>query len=141
MRIGWILAGWLMAAPMAQAACGDAAIVRDWGLHRAWRVQRDCLRPERPAALVEVPWTAAGQKEKVARKTEAQAMAPAVRGGMRVRVIRHETNAEVQLTGTALNTAHLGERVAVRAGWSGTVVFGRVRGPGLVELQAERGRE
>jgi hypothetical protein len=143
MRGWWILAGWLMAAPMAHAACGEAAIVRDWGLHRAWRVQRDCARPERPAALVEVPWTTTGGKEGSERKTEevVRAMAPAVLGGMRVRAIRHETNAEVQLTGTALNTAQLGERVAVRAGWSGTIVPAIVRGPGLVELQSERGKE
>jgi flagella basal body P-ring formation protein FlgA len=56
-------------------------------------------------------------------------------------VIGHEANAEMQLTGTALNTAQTGERVAVRAGLSGAILHGRVLGAGVVELEPVKGRE
>jgi hypothetical protein len=143
MRPWVIFAAMASLIPVAYAACGNAGTVRDWGLHRAWRVEQDCTHPERPAVLVEVPWTVAEARAPSNRKAEVavRAATPVVRGGMRVRVIGHEANAELQLTGIALNTAQMGERVAVRAGLSGTILHGRVRGSGVVEMEPERGRE
>jgi hypothetical protein len=135
---------------MAFAACGPGSTVRDWGLHLQWTVERDCNHPERPARLVEVPWTAAGVAVHVASGTasddakktsprtasapKAAQAAPEVRAGMRVTLCRQDENSAVRLSGTAMRTARTGETIPVRAGWRGTVLQGIVRGPSLVEL-------
>jgi hypothetical protein len=135
MRALVILAAMMAAAPCG-AACGGAATVRDFGLDRAWVVQRDCDHPERPGTLVEIPWSeprdrsAAWQGASIA----APLAPPAVKGGMRVVLWQRRERALVQLSGTALGAARVGESVAVRVAWSGATVRGIVRGPDLVEL-------
>lgn len=121
-------------------ACGAANTVRDWGLHTAWAVERDCDHPERPAMLVGVPWNTefAAPAPAVVRESAARP-APEVRSGMRVTLWRQGENADICLHGTAMGTARAGESVAVRAGLGGATLHGIVRGPGLVELLPRTG--
>ena len=148
-----ILTGMILAVAFAQTAaadaCGVVTMVRDRGLERQWVVERDRRHPERPALLVEVPWSEAesclgqsredsGSSAPAAAKAMAQP-APLVRAGMRVTVLRHGENAEIELNGTALGTGGAGQTVAVRAGLSGTTIVGIVRGPGVVELTRKKG--
>jgi hypothetical protein len=131
-----------MAAAPAFGACGSGATIRDWGLHLAWTVERDCNHPERPATLVEVPWSAGNSAPASGRNSTEENTplpAPEVRSGMRVTLGRRGAMAEIHLYGTALRTARLGESVVVRAEWSGALLRGEVRGPGLVELDAVKG--
>jgi hypothetical protein len=136
--------GTAMAAVPALGACGPGATVRDWGLHLAWVEERDCRHPERPATLVEVPWSA-GNSSSVSGRSGAEGTrplpAPEVRSGMRVRLGRRDAMAEIHLYGTALGTARRGERVVVRAGWDGALLHGTVSGPGAVELDRVKGGE
>ena len=151
-----ILTGMILAVAFAQTAaadaCGVVTMVRDRGLERQWVVERDRRHPERPALLVEVPWSEAGSCLGQSREDSAsggssapaaaKAMAPPaplVRAGMRVTVLRHGENAEIELNGTALGTGGAGQTVAVRAGLSGTTIVGIVRGPGVVELTGKKG--
>jgi Chaperone for flagella basal body P-ring formation len=137
MRIWGIVAVVATAVSVAQAACGDAGGVRDRGLHRAWRVQRNCAHPERPAVLVEVPWTAP-----VVRGRGEHAMAlkpvPLVRAGGRVTMTWQDENSDGHLSGTALTTASAGQTVAVRTGLGAAILHGVVRGPGWVELATRK---
>ncbi len=145
-----VLAAMLLAPASASGACGAGNIVRDWGLHIEWVVERDASHLERPARLVEVPWNAAGVEEQTQMRCtaasrsvgrEALRSAPEVRSGMRVVVWRRDESGEIHLRGTALGTACMGERVFVKAGLSGATVEGIVRGPGLVELSPQKGGE
>ena len=140
MRILHFLAA--MIIPVAHAACGgDPTVrdraVRDWGLHRAWRVTADCEHPERPPVLVEIPWTTPG-KQKGDVHVPLPAAPPLVRAGMRVVVTWQDPNSHGSLTGTALATAGLGQTVAVRTGPGQGRMRGVVCGPGRVEL--DRGK-
>ena len=143
MRRWMILVGMLTWIGPAWAGCGTSGTggtggtVRDWGLRRAWAIERDCGHPERPAVLVEIPWTdslAGNAPESDCTRGEAPAN-PEVRAGMRVAVVRREGRAAVQLWGTALGTGRTGERIAVRAGLGSSTLVGIVRGPGRVELE------
>jgi len=145
MREWVILTGMLVAPAIAFGACGPGRTVRDWGLHRAWEVARNCDHPERPAALVEVPWSVpepgASVQRPDAASVSAPVSAPEVRSGMRVTVWRREANSCVRLSGVAMGTARLGERVKVRAGLGAASLDGIVRGPAQVELvPAKEGR-
>lgn len=146
--------GMILAAPMVRGACGAGNIVQDWGLHLQWMVERDSNHPERPPRLVEVPWSAATGQDRNPAGCVLQPRnpgspdgagkpvplsAPEVRFGMRVKVWREDENADVHLRGTALGTARRGEKVAVKAGMSGSALEGIVRGPGLVELLPQKG--
>lgn len=137
MRLRTAVLGMVMGTGLTAGAA--PRIIRDWGLHRAWQMERDRAHPERPARLVEVPWNAARTSGEAARNP-AVAAPPAVRAGMRVAVVREGTTADIHLVGTALETARQGETVAVRAGLGKTIVRGIVRGPGMVELAAEKTR-
>ncbi|MGC2301427.1 MAG: flagella basal body P-ring formation protein FlgA [Acidobacteriaceae bacterium] len=137
-----VLSGMVVAPMVARGACGAGNTVRDWGLHLEWVVERNCDHPERPATLVAIPWSApttvrAVDPSEVPRK--ATASAPEVRNGMRVTLVRQDENAAIHLYGTALGEARTGESVAVRARWSGALLHGTVRGPGLVEMEPGRG--
>ena len=136
-----ILLGITVLVPLAQGACGGNAVVRDWGLHRAWQVERACGHPELPAVLVEVRWTEAPGAERSAVDTASTraTKSPEVHAGMRVTVTRQDDTALIHLVGTALGTAHVGERVALRVRGSGTILHGLVRGPGTIELETEKG--
>ncbi len=117
-------------------------LIRDWGLHREWRIEQDQAHPERPARLVEIPWSTSGvasqysQQESTPRRALPQP--PAVRAGTRVTVIRRGTMVDIRLRGTALGSARTGEPVAVRAGLGNSIVQGIVIGPGVVELTPEK---
>jgi len=121
---------------VALGAEAGPTVVRDRALHREWRLVRDQEHPERPARLVEIPWSPAATDASPCRTAVPQP--PAVRAGMRVTMIRKGAMAEIRLRGTALGTAHTGETVAVRAGLGHAVLRGVVRGPGLVELSGEK---
>lgn len=58
---------------------------------------------------------------------------------MHVKLAKQDSEVDIHLVGTALGPGRVGERVAVRAGLSGAVLHGIVRGPGLVELVPEKG--
>lgn len=124
-----------MASALASGACGRNSTQRDWGLHREWTIARDCTHPERPATLVEVPWTMpAARSESQSGSGHEKVSLPEVRSGMRVTLWRHEENADVRLSGVAVSTARRGESVKVRAGLGVAILDGIVRGPALVEL-------
>jgi hypothetical protein len=140
MRLRGVVAGLMIGMPFAQAACGGNGLVRDWGLHRVWRIERDCAHPERPPVLLEIPWTTENKPQgSGAGSGAARDPGPAVRAGAQVVVEQHEGNAELRLVGTALHAARVGERVPVRTGLRGTILQGVVRGPGRVELEPEKG--
>lgn len=126
---------------VGRAACGGGALVRDWGLRRSWRIERDCMHPERPAILLEIPWTLPerGNRAGEGPSRAVSSTAPDVHAGMRVVMTRQDENGEIHLVGTALGTGHAGERVAVRTGSRGTILRGIVRGPGRVELDSVKG--
>ncbi len=133
----------ILASPaLAFGACGAGTIVRDFGLHLQWVVERDCNHPERPPTLVAVPWSG-NNKVLFAGKGNAKGAAPLpapeVRSGMRVRLGRSDADADIDLYGTAMGTARLGEKVRVKAGLSGAILEGIVRGPGRVELEPAKG--
>lgn len=131
-----------IAVSVAMCASATPNLVRDWALHRQWRVECDQAHPERPAHLVEVPWTidATAHRSSQASPGPTLSQPPAVRTGMRVTVIGRGTMADIRLHGRALGTARIGEEVGVRAGLGNSVVKGVVRGPGVVELQPEKVR-
>jgi hypothetical protein len=133
----------LVAAPaLALGACGAGNTVRDFGLHLQWVVERDCQHPERPATLVEVPWSVNNPVPVTGNRNAEGATplpAPEVRSGMRVTLWRRDAKTDIDLCGIALGTARLGEKVRVKAGLSGAVLEGIVRGPGRVELEPAKG--
>jgi len=153
MRHGILLGGvmaWMVGSTMAFAACRDDSAPRlvDRGLHRQWIVERDRAHPERPAALVEVPWDDAaapvrscgGAANDSGQPRSGPSLTAAdVRPGMRVSVYRQDAEAEVHLAGVALGSGRTGDVVSVRAGWHGAVLRGVVRGPALVEMLRQSG--
>lgn len=137
-----VLSGIVGMPMVARGACGAGNTVRDWGLHLEWVVERNCDHPERPATLVAVPWSAPATVRAAGASgvlREAAQPAPEVRNGMRVTLVRQEEKAKIHLYGTALETARTGESVGVRVGWSGALLHGTVRGPGLVEMEPRKG--
>lgn len=122
-------------------------MVRDWALHQQWLVERDCIHPERPSRLLKVQWTspergrASPQADSARTGLEIHAgVGPVIRPGMRVILSRSNREAEIHLGGVALQAGRLGETILVKAGLSATALRGTVRGPGLVELEPEKGR-
>ena len=107
--------------------------------HPEWPVTCNAEHPERPASLVEVPWTTPTRYSLSARHEERpkNTSAPEVRRGMRVTLWRHEETADVHLSGIALGTACRGQKVKVRAGLGVVLLEGIVRGPELVELTTQ----
>ena len=140
MRIRMGLLG--IAMLVALSASATPTVIRDWVLHRQWRVECDRVHPERPARLVEVPWSIddAARRSSQAPAGPTLPQPPAVRTGMRVTVIRRGAMADIRLRGMALGSARIGEQVGVRAGLGNSVVRGVVRGPGVVELVPEKAR-
>lgn len=133
----------IMAAPaLALGACGTGPTMRDFGLHRAWEMARDCEHPERPATLREVPWTTPSGLASASSGQQAEqedSPVPEVRAGMRVTLWRQEDSANIHLAGIALDTASHGQKVKVRAGLRAAILEGIVRGPALVELMPAGG--
>ena len=147
MRTLVILVGMVMAAP-AFAACGASHMpVIDWGLHRQYVIECDCAHPERPATLVEVPWSAAAvERARAQVPANASTLAKSeqvpwpVRAGMRVTLVGQTTETRFHLVGMALEQGHDGDSVRVKAGLHGATLRAIVRGPGLVELEPLKGR-
>ncbi len=140
MKHWMILAGMTIVPAVAFGVCGHGSIVRDWSLHREWLVTCNAEHPERPASLVEVPWTTPTRDSLVGARRGAageNTSAPEVRRGMRVTLWRHEETADVHLSGIALGTACRGQKVKVRAGLGVVLLEGIVRGPELVELTTQ----
>jgi hypothetical protein len=134
-----------MAIGISLGAGATTTVVRDWGLHREWRVENDPAHPERPARLVEVPWnlpvSTPGTKNPAGEPSRpaAEPHAPMVRAGMRVTVWRRGAEAEIHIAGTALEGGNAGRIIRVRAGLSNAMLRGIVRGPGSVELLPGKG--
>jgi hypothetical protein len=133
MRAWTILLAMMVVPVLASASC-NGPIMRDWGLHLQWTVERDCEHPELPARLVEVPWTIETHLKASGAKQTARLPLPEVRSGMTVSLWRKSEEADVHLRGTALGAARTGERVRVKTEFGIIPVEGIVRGPGLVEL-------
>jgi hypothetical protein len=140
MRLHKALPGMLLW--MVMAASATPTVVRDWGLHRQWRMEIDPAHPERPARLVEIPWSAGKgpRASSLPQPDRGSRPKPAVRTGMRVTVVGRGARAQIRLLGTALGSGLPGETIAVRAGLGTSLVHGIVRGPGVVELIPEENR-
>src|ERR1700761_4755858 len=121
--------------PRIQAAGNGTlvfAVVRDWGIHREWRIERDRTHPERPPRLVEIAWTDRAKEDPRAcqvispsgnfQKSAASVSAPEVRAGTRVKLWRSDGEAAIFLTGTALESGREGDVIRVQAGLRGTVL-------------------
>jgi hypothetical protein len=147
MRSLTILGAFLIASP-AFAACGSPArMVIDGGLHRQWVVVRDCEHPERPARLVEVPWSDAREDSRPVVKPTGSGPgatpdegAPWVRPGMQVAVVGGSGDTAIHLQGVALEAGRGGETVLVRAGLRGAALRCIVCGPARVELLPDKVR-
>jgi len=137
MRGRMLLAFLTLAAAPAGAACrADSGLLTDWGLHRQWRVERDCANPWRPAQLVEVRWsdTAANQPASDNREKNA----PPVQAGMSVVVTAANDVSTLQLRGMALQSGGIGDIIPVQALWNGGTLRAIVRGVGVLKLAGER---
>jgi hypothetical protein len=141
-----------LTVPVLRAQCGARPRrVVDWALHRQWLVERDCAHPARPARLVEVPWSDAAARRagreavsarpnpgaKPAEGTRDVLSLP-VRPGMKVLVVHRDRDAEMRLSGTALEGGAEGSVVLVRAGLRGAVLHTVVIGPARVRLADRR---
>jgi len=132
----FVFGGMLTLAVSAGAARLPDRIV-DPGLHRQWLIERDRAHPERPARLVEVPWSRGGPVAG-GSPTGQNVRRPVVRAGMSVTLWRRNPESVLRLAGTALEPGGMGEAIRVRAGLHGSVLRGVVRGPALVELEPGR---
>ena len=109
--------------------------ITDGLLHRRWAVVVDCAHPDRPWTLVDVPWQHAGVSAPTkAAITDIAKAAPLIPAGAKVRLWSTADNASIELSGTALEAGATGQTIRVRTGQRGTVLEGRVRGAGSVEL-------
>lgn len=136
-----------MVIGMGLGAGATTNVIRDWGLHREWRVESDPAHPERPARLVEIPWSTPGGGKRTDRDRSLKGaiqQRPAVvratvRAGTRVTLWRHDQESMVQMAGTALETGSVGKKIRVRAGLGNATLTGIVRGPASVELIPGKG--
>ena len=102
---------------------------------RAWAGVRSCVHPEWPVVLV------AGRLEpsqgKVG-KAMREMSNPDVVGGRQVRVVQLDRMVRMEMTGTAMGSGRIGERVWVRIagvdGGSGRLELGLVQGLGQLEV-------
>ncbi len=137
----------LLAVPTRASVCNTGAgssqaeslrvdhYMTDGLLRRRWAVEVDCVHPERPWTLVDVPWQRAG----VSTPTKAAIAniaktAPLIPAGAKVRIWSIANDASIELSGTALDAGAAGQMIHVRTGERGTVLEGRVCGTGSVEL-------
>jgi hypothetical protein len=142
-----ILFGMVAATP-AFGACGASRLpVIDWGLRRQYLIERDCTHPERPATLLEITWSDAlagrARDEVRPNPSEAESLKKLpwlVHAGMHVTLVGQNSETDIHLIGTALEQGNAGDSVRVKAGFHGKTLRGVVRGPGLVELEPQKGR-
>ena len=139
----------LAVSPMCASVCntlrsapsGEPQIdhyITDAPQHRRWAVVVDCSHPERPWTLQAAPWQS-GARSVAVREThtvDAQKSLPLVPAGMKVRLWRITEGTKIELSGTALDAGDKGQTIHVRTGRQGTVLAGRVRGAGSIELLA-----
>ena len=123
------------------ARVGDLKVdhyIADAVLHRRWAVIVDCGHPERPWTSQAVPWRSDVQNTAIG-PTQVASVArtlPSVPAGAKVRLWRVAEGANIELSGTALEAGSAGQMIHVRIGQRGTVLEGKVRGAGSVELSA-----
>jgi hypothetical protein len=130
------MAAMLAGAMLASLACAAQQRGRmvDPALHRQWLIERNLAHPERPARLVEVPWTGGAVSPRAgAQGSMRQRLV--VRAGMKVTLTWRDGDADLRLTGTALSSGHVGDVIWVRAGLHSAILRGVVRGPGVAEME------
>jgi len=110
--------------------------ITDTVLHRKWAVMVDCSHPERPWTLEEVP-----MQRKVSTSLNASHLlsersqsAPLVAAGATVQLWRVAPDGSIHLRGVALDSGEEGQTIHVRVQHSTTVLEGKIRGAGSVEL-------
>jgi len=140
MRILAIFLGLALSPVPIFAACGSSDLtLKDSALGRQWLMQRDCRHPERPARLIEIPWsdrTATSANEPVPATDRTILL---IRPGMRVTVHRESDGAQIHLTGVALEPGYAGQKILVKAGLGAAPLHGIVRSGDLVVLEPEKG--
>jgi hypothetical protein len=138
----------LAAAPLRAAVCDTARpasgdvfavdhYITDAILHRRWAVLVDCTHQDRPWTLEAAPWQDGAGLVAVAGRMAsgtATVVKPLIPAGAKVRLWRTADGANIELAGTALEAGMAGQVIHVRTGARGTVLEGRVRGAGSVEL-------
>lgn len=103
---------------------------------RSWAGVRSCVHPEWPAVLV------AGRESVQPHLNRDQAAIemghPDVVGGRQVRVVQLDRMVRMEMTGTAMGSGRIGDRVWVRIagvdGGSGRLELGLVQGLGQLEV-------
>ena len=107
-------------------------------LHRRWAVVVDCSHPERPWTLKEVPWQDASRAVMVLQAGAGISISstPLIPAGARVRLWSNASGASIELAGTTVEAGAAGQIIHVRTGARGTVLEGRVRDAGSVELSS-----
>jgi hypothetical protein len=140
----------LTAVPLLASVCGMAQppgvesgpyivdhYIADTILHRRWAVVVDCAHPDRPWTLKAALWQSESRVDAAAAMKGGHPVAiaqPLIPAGAKVRMWRTADGADIELTGTALDAGVAGQTIHVRTGSRGTVLEGRVRGVGSVEL-------
>src|SRR5277367_6532052 len=137
----------LLAMPLRASVCNTGSVasqaeslrvdhyITDGLLHRRWAVEVDCVHPDRPWTLVDVPWQRAGGSAPTkAAIPDIAKTSPLIPVGAKVRLWSTANEANISLLGTALEAGSAGQMIHVRTGQRGTVLEGRVCGAGSVEL-------
>lgn len=103
---------------------------------RAWAGVRSCVHPEWPVVLV--AGRESGQPHLDRDKAAIEMAHPDVVGGRQVRVVQLDRMVRMEMTGTAMGSGRIGDRVWVRIagvdGGSGRLELGLVRGLGQMEV-------
>lgn len=102
---------------------------------RAWAGVRSCVHPEWPVVLVagsfDVPQVKVGKVGAVIER-------PDVVGGKQVKVVQSNPMVRMEMTGTAMGSGRIGDRVWVRIygadGGTGRLELGLVQGTGQLEV-------
>ena len=112
-------------------------------LHRRWAVLVDCSHPERPWTSELVAWQGKLpiSLPKLAPIANAVKTPPLIPAGAKVRLWRVDDSASIELSGTALEAGSTGQMIHVRIGRRGTVLEGKVRDAGSVELSVPSDRQ
>ena len=101
--------------------------------HADWAMVKRCGHPERPAVVVR---NSSGVRAVVEAPLAVVSAAPMVRAGDEVRVSRVDGNVRLDVSGTAVESARVGERVRVRVAGGTAMVSGRVQSDGSLEMEA-----
>jgi hypothetical protein len=140
-----LLLGLLVELSMHSATChanagsGDLLVdhyVTDALLHRRWAVLVDCAHPDRPWILRDIQWKSESlvSAHEQSHSSKMGRIVPLVRAGTKVQLWRMSDGASIHLSGTAIEAGVTGQTIHVRTGERNTVLEGKVRGPGSIEL-------